>query len=41
MTKGFFLLNYVISNMMVISIAIALQLVETFVVLVKYKLNLP
>jgi len=41
MTKGFFLLNHVMGNMMVISVVIELKLVETFVVLVKNKLSLP
>jgi hypothetical protein len=40
MTKGFFLSNHVMGNMLVISIVIALKLVEIFVVLVKNKLSL-
>jgi hypothetical protein len=38
--KGFFLLDHIMSSIMIIFIVIALKLVQTFVVMAKYKLNL-
>jgi Na+/pantothenate symporter len=38
--KGTFLLNYIMDNIMINFIVIALKLAQTFVVMAKYKLNL-